>query len=115
MSRSTACRSPTCACSEVAQFDVHRLANRPGLVLDCQTELLDHIDSRFVVPLVPASEAPAPAQRLNPSFRIAGADYVMLTQSAAAVARRELGQVVASVAAHRHTIMNALDFLLTGV
>lgn len=99
----------------MAQFDVHRLANRTALVLDCQTELLDHIDSRFVVPLVPAAEAPTPAQQLNPSFRIGGVDYVMLTQSAAAVTRRELGEVVASLAPHRHKITNALDFLLTGV
>ena len=78
ISKSTACLSQTCGCSELAQFDVHRLANRPALVIDCQTELLDHIGSRFVVPLVPAASAPTPARQLNPSFPIGDADYVML-------------------------------------
>ena len=99
----------------MAQFDVHQLANRPALVVDCQSDLLDHIDSRFVVPLVPREQAPPPARRLNPMFHIDGVEYVMLTQSAAAVRRRELGRTVASLANRDHEIMNALDFLLTGV
>jgi len=99
----------------MAQFDVHRLANRRRLVLDCQTDLLDHIDSRFVVPLIPRENAPPPARRLNPVFEIEGAEHVMLTQSAAAIPRRELGEKVASLADRDHEIINALDFLLTGV
>jgi toxin CcdB len=99
----------------MAQFDLHQLANRPGLVLDCQSDLLEHIDSRFVVPLLARKEAPPPAARLNPVFAIEGAEYVMLTQSAAAIRRRELGAKVASLADHDREIINALDFLLTGV
>jgi toxin CcdB len=99
----------------VPQFAVHQLRNRPGLVLDCQTDLLTHIETRFVVPLVAREEAPAPVRRLNPVFAIGGAEYVMLTQSAAAVRRSELGDEVASLAGHRHQIIEALDFLLTGV
>lgn len=99
----------------MAQFDVHQLANRPGLVLDCQSDLLGHIDSRFVVPLLTRKDAPPPATRLNPVLEIEGAEYVMLTQSAAAIRRRELGAKVASLADHDREIMNALDFLLTGV
>jgi toxin CcdB len=99
----------------MAQFDVHQLANRPGLVLDCQSDLLEHIDSRFVVPLLARKHAPPPAARLNPMFEIEGAEHVMLTQSAAAIRRRELGPKVASLADRDREIMNALDFLLTGV
>lgn len=99
----------------MAQFSVHRLANGPGLVVDCQTPLLDHIDSRFVVPLIPKASAPVPARRLNPVFEIGGAEFVMLTQSAAAVRRHELGQEIASLAGHDTEIVAALDFLLTGI
>ena len=99
----------------MTQFAVHRLASRPNLVLDCQTDLLSHIDSRFVVPLVPRGEAPPPARPLNPVFEIAAGEYVMLTQSAAAVRRRDLGEQVASLADRHREITNALDFLLTGV
>ena len=71
------------------QFDIHRLAD--GLVINCQSDLLEQIDSRFVVPLVPRMDAPKVAARLNPVFEIDGKDYVMLTQAATAVRRRELG------------------------
>lgn len=84
-------------------------------MLDCQTDLLDHIDTRFVAPLVPPGIAPPPVRGLNPVIDIDGAGYVMVTQSAAAIRRRELGQVVMSLADRSHEIMNAFDFLLTGV
>lgn len=99
----------------MAQFDVYRLAKNPGLVLDCQSNLLDHIDSRFVVPLVRRNKAPPPTRRLNPVFEIQGAEYVMLTQSAAAVHRRDLGSMVLSLAECDREIMKAIDVLLTGI
>ena len=99
----------------MAQFDVHRLANGSTLVIDCQSNLLDHIDSRFVVPIVARANSPPPARRLNPVFEIDGEDYVMLTQAASAVRRRELGAVIASLDARRLEITNALDVLISGV
>lgn len=97
----------------MAQFDVHRLGK--GLVIDCQSHLLDRIDSCFVVPLVPRADAPKIAQHLNPIFEVDGKDYVMLTQAAAAVRRRELGAVVASLAQNSHAITRAIDVLIGGV
>ncbi|MBW8785608.1 MAG: CcdB family protein [Novosphingobium sp.] len=97
------------------QFDVHRLARSSGLVVDCQSDLLSHIDSRFVVPLVRRGEAPPPARRLNPSFTIEGEEYVMLTQTAAAVRRSELGPVVGSMAHRSLDITSAIDVLIGGV
>jgi toxin CcdB len=97
----------------VAQFDVHRFAD--GLVLDCQSDLLDQIDSRFVVPLVARGEAPTVAQRLNPAFAIDGKDYVMLTQAAAAVRRRDLGEIIVSLGEQSFEITDALDVLISGV
>ncbi|WP_067733143.1 CcdB family protein [Novosphingobium naphthalenivorans] len=99
----------------MAQFDLHRLANGHGLVLNCQSDLLDHIDSRFVVPLLPVKQAPPPVTRLNPVFQVDGADYVMLTQSAGAIRRRDLGPAVASLADRHVEIVDAIDVLLSGV
>ena len=99
----------------MAQYDVSRLSEGDVLVVDCQSDLLDHLESRFVGPLIPFDQLSIPAKRLNPVFQIEGRRYVMLTQSASAVARRELGPVVISLADHDREIMNALDFLLTGV
>ena len=92
---------------------MHRLGS--VLVIDCQSSLLDRIDSRFVVPLVPVQDAPKVAQRLNPVFKIDGEGYVMLTQAASAVRLRELGPKVASLPEHAFEITGALDVLISGV
>lgn len=97
----------------MAQFDVYRLGK--GLVIDCQSDLLDQIDSRFVAPLILRPSAPTVAQRLNPVFEIDGENYAMLTQAAGAVRRRELGSVIASLADRSFEIMDALDVLISGV
>jgi len=97
----------------VAQFDVHQLS-KGRLVVDCQADLLDYLASRFVVPLVSLDKA-APAKRLNPVFNIGGRDYIMLTEAAAAVPVRELGEIVASLADRSFEITGALDVLISGV
>ena len=97
----------------MAQFDVHRLGD--GLVIDCQADLLSHIDTRFVVPLVTRAEAGTIARRLNPVFLIDGEERVMLTPAASAVRERELGAVVASLADRSFEITDAIDVLISGV
>ena len=97
----------------MAQFDVHRLDD--GLVIDCQANLLAHLNTRVVVPLIPQDLAPAPARRFNPVFIVAGENYVMDTQFASAIHRRELGAVVASLADHSFEICDAFDILISGV
>lgn len=99
----------------MAQFDVHRLAGGGALVVDCQSELLSHLGSRFVVPLVPRPAAPHPARRLNPLFVVDGAEHVLLPQFAAAIDRRQLGPAVASLAEFSFAITDALEVLISGV
>lgn len=97
----------------MAQYDVHRLDG--GLVIDCQSDLLDHLSTRVVVPLIPRDEAPKPASRFNPIFKIDGVDHVMDTQFAGAVERRRLGAVVGSLQGRALEIIDAFDVLITGV
>lgn len=98
----------------MAQFDVHYFGSG-ALVVDCQADLLAQLDSRFVAPLVPETNAPRVAARLNPIFDIDGKRYVLLTQAAAAVRARELGEVVASLADRSFDVTGALDVLISGV
>ena len=97
----------------MARFDVYRRERKPGFLLDCQSDLLDEFETRLVVPLLPAERAKR-ATRLHPLLEVEGAKYIMVTQLAAAVPKRFLGQPVASLADEHDTIMNALDMLLTG-
>ena len=95
----------------MARFDIFRWADG-GLVLDCQSDLLDEIGTRFVVPLVPAAEAPPSHQRLNPAFRIGDEDVTMITQFATALRTKELRTRVGSLASQRDQIVRALDVLI---
>ncbi len=97
----------------MSQFDVHRLGN--GLVIDCQSDLLAHLNTRVVVPLIRLDQAPTPARRLNPVFSIDSVDHVMDTQFAGAVERRLLGAVVSSLADRSFEVIDAFDVLLSGV
>jgi toxin CcdB len=99
----------------MAQFDVHRVDATGAFVIDCQSDLLDDLNTRLVVPVVPRDAAPAIAQQLNPVFAIAERDYVMVTQFAAAVQRRELGSVVVSLKDRGFEVIGALDVLTRGV
>jgi len=98
----------------MAKFDVYRNPDGPGYLLDCQADLLNGLNTRFVVPLLPVDIAPPPAERLNPAFEIAGQRFVMVTQFAGTIARKQLGNRIASLLAEDVTITDAIDMLLSG-
>ncbi|HMG48466.1 MAG TPA: CcdB family protein [Allosphingosinicella sp.] len=98
----------------MAKYDVFARRSGAGYLLDCQADLLSQLNTRFVVPLLPAREAPKPAARLNPIFDLEGGSYVMTTQFAAAVPVAELGERIASLGDQDTVILNALDMLISG-
>lgn len=97
------------------QFDVHELVQGGGLVVDCQADLLADLDTRLVVPLVSAVDAPETDVRLRPRFSIGGERLVMVTPLAAAIPKRALGRVVGTLTHDSHRVIGAIDVLLTGV
>jgi toxin CcdB len=100
----------------MAQFDFYAMPDHSGFWVDCQTELMESYQTRLVVPLVPSEEAPKPnAAQLNPKFEIGGRAYELLTQFAGVIPHDELGQRVGSLENQRYAILNALDFLISGV
>lgn len=98
----------------MARYDLHANPGGPGYLLDVQADLLEGLNTRIVVPLMPQADAPVPARRLNPVFSIAGQPHVMVTQFLAAVPRAVLGAPVTSLAAHDVEIGNALDMAFVG-
>jgi toxin CcdB len=97
----------------MARYDVFKTA-ADGFVVDCQADFLDHLRTRFVVPLLPPEIEPKIADRLNPVFAIDGSNYVLFPQFAAAVPVQDLKQQITSLD-HEHTrIMDALDMLMIG-
>ncbi len=69
----------------MARFNISRNAEGIGYLLDVQADLLDHLNTRVVVPLLPLDIAPIPARTLNPFFTIVGISVSMVTQFMAAV------------------------------
>jgi toxin CcdB len=63
------------------QFDVYRNVTEPGYLLDCQSDALSGLSTRLVVPLLPPDYAPLPSRRLNPTLRVEGDEFVMMTIS----------------------------------
>jgi toxin CcdB len=103
------------------QFAVHKNRNeatrgRFPLLLDVQSDLLDPLNTRVVVPLSLVATARTRAmQALTPNLTVAGKDYIMMTPQLAGIAARDLGPIVESVASERATIISAIDLLITGI
>lgn len=104
----------------MAQFDIHRNVNPDTkklfpFLLNVQSDLLDVIATRVVVPLAREEAIGKPAQKLNPRFRVEGATLIMNTAEIAGVPKRILGEVVGSASHQRGEVIAALDVLFFGI
>jgi toxin CcdB len=103
------------------QFAVFKNRNeatrvRFPLLLDVQSDLLQPLNTRVVVPLSPAATASARAmEALTPKLTVAGKEYVMVTPQVAGISMRELGTLVDTVSSERAKIIGALDLLINGI
>ena len=99
----------------MAQFDVHRVRGGNEFVVDCQSDFLAMLSTRHAIPLYSEPEAEWRFSRLTPQLMFEDRLYTLATPLGAAIDVRELGTTIASLADQRYTILNAIDFLLTGV
>lgn len=104
----------------MARFDVFRnsgpYADDVPFLLDVQSNLLQGLDTRVVIPLrrcdrFQASRIP---QRLTPVFNIEGLACLLETPKLAAVPLRLLRQSVCSLTSKQSEITGAVDFLFQG-
>ena len=98
----------------MARYDVYVNPDGPGYLLDVQADLLEGLNTRIVVPLSPADQAPAPASRLNPVFEVRNVPHVLLTQFMAAVPLALLQDPVMSLLERDAEITGALDMVFFG-
>lgn len=96
------------------RFDLYPAPSGQGFLLDVQTDLLSGLNTRLVVPVLPAAAAPKPATILNPEFLISGVAHVMVTQFLSAVPASLLKAPSGSLASEADSITGALDFLYQG-
>lgn len=104
----------------MARFDIYtnpgNHAKTTPYLLDVQSNLLDGLDSRVVIPLRSLKHFPKVkvATQLTPIVRIGGKDYLLETPKMGAVPQRMLKSPVASLADAQAVIMAAMDFLFHG-
>lgn len=99
----------------MAQFDVHRVRHGNELVVDCQSDFLSMLSTRYAIPLYSSPEGEWRFSRLTPQLTFQGRLYTLATPLGAAIDVNELRTPLGSLSGERYTILNALDFLTTGV
>ncbi len=100
----------------MTQFDVFRNLNNDTntqipYLLNIQNDILNNLSTIVVVPLILDITAIA---NLNPIFQIENKKVVMSTTELASIPISILGEKVCSLESNRITILNAIDFLITG-
>lgn len=104
----------------MARFDVYpnpgSHAHTTPYLLDVQSDLLDGLDSRMVIPLRSLKHFPDVnlSARLTPVLTIEAQDYLLETPKMGAVPERILKKAVTSLAREQEQITAALDFLFQG-
>ncbi|HYZ32169.1 MAG TPA: CcdB family protein [Crenalkalicoccus sp.] len=99
---------------ECRRLEVWRLRDGRRLVLVVQSDLLLHLETRVVVPLLPPGSF-RPVEDINPIVEVAGGTRVLAVQALSAIRRSELKVRVASLDTDEETriVLKALDRLLT--
>jgi toxin CcdB len=104
----------------MAQFSVYTNLNTSTkdhypLLLDIQNKLLDSLETRLVIPLIPLSKYESkPIKELMPIIAVNNKKYVVLTPLQAGIHKRLLGNLVSDVSTKRQEIISSIDFLITG-
>ena len=93
-----------------------RLRDSLPYVVLVQSDLLAHLDTRWMSPLAHVGSAAMTAtpSRLMPLLQIAGATYLLLPQQTAPILARALGHPVANLRPDSHRIVDALDAVIGG-
>ena len=105
----------------MSQFTVYRNKSPKSkgdfpFLLDIQSDLLDDLKTRVVIPLCLESWlGEEPITKLVPKLEIEGDPFLALTPQLAGVSTRELGVPVTNLREQRDEIIAALDLLVTGV
>ena len=105
----------------MSQFTLYRnpdkaTANTYPFFVDVQSDLLENLNTRLVIPLTPVEliEKNAPSH-LCPIIHLDEGDFVTLTQQTTSVPTKILIEPTHDLSTFRDEIIAAIDFLITGI
>jgi len=105
----------------MSQFMAYANANQNTkdmypLLIDIQTDLIREIKTRVVIPLVlKEKHFSLPISNLNPVIMINRKEYLLLTQQIAGISTSQLGKEIVDLSKYRKLIIDAIDFVITGI
>lgn len=83
--------------------------------LDVQSDLIETVGSRVVVPLITSERAGGVIERLMPRLPVGDKRMVMDTAQVMGIPMRMLGKQVADLSPERDAILAAIDMLTHGI
>lgn len=96
------------------QFHAYRLPDG-ALVLDLQSDIVSHLPTRLVAPLIRERPDLQAIKVLEPVLEVAGGRFALHAAEMAAIpARLVSGEPVASLVSEDYAIRRALDMLFSG-
>ena len=104
----------------MAQFDVYINPSKATrkqypYILDIQSEYLDKLATRIVIPLADASLFKSSAMKiLTPEITFSDKQLLMLTPQISSMSKKQLTDPIGSLSHIRENIVSALDFALLG-
>lgn len=104
----------------MSQFDVYKNMDTLGntqspLLLNVQTDFLDSLDTRVIIPLMPIQSYPGkPVSNLHPVFEISGKEYIAVTALMRSVQSSQIGEKVSTLKGDSDKINTSLDFVFSG-
>lgn len=98
----------------MARYDVFEHPNNNSYLLDVQSDLLEILGTRVVVPLVRLNQVSVLAKRLNPVFEIKGVQVTMAPQNIATVPKTILKTPITNLKNEFDKITQALDMVFQG-
>ena len=105
----------------MGQFTLYKNENKATkktypYFVDVQSDLLDGLNSRIVIPLSPHKTLNnTNAKKLCPVLEIENDSFVLLTHQMASVPGSILKNEITSLEKDRYEILGAIDLLLTGI
>ncbi len=102
------------------QFDLYRNSDDDTqsaypYFVDVQSGLLENLNSRVVIPLVPSLTAKSYPKNLCPSIMINNKKHALMTHQITTVPASFLADKEGSLLLNRDDIISSLDFLFTGI
>lgn len=98
----------------MSRFDLYRGQGYSDYLLDVQSNFVDFLDSRLVIPIVTQVKMQDVNPRLHVCVMIDDQPHHTVTNLMGAVRGNSLGRPVGSLAAYEYDITAAIDFLLQG-